>query len=86
MSIGLALVAALAFGVGDFLGGLATRPTHLLTVLVISHALGLAGMAAISAGLGGTPSGSDLLAGAAGGLAGGAGVPCSTARWRRARG
>lgn len=74
MSIGLALAAAVVFGTGDFLGGLATRRTRVLTVLVVSHAFGLAGMAVVSAIGGGIASGADLLAGAVGGLAGGAGV------------
>jgi len=74
MSIGLALAAALVFGTGDFLGGLATRRTRVLTVLVISHALGLAGMAAVSGIFDGSPTGADLIAGAIGGIGGGAGV------------
>src|SRR5438445_6335258 len=74
MSIGLALAAALVFGTGDFLGGLATRRTRVLTVLVISHALGLAGMAAVSGIFDGSPTGADLIAGAIGGIGGGARV------------
>lgn len=74
MSIGLALAAALVFGTGDFLGGLAARRTRVLTVLVVSHALGLAGMVAVSAAVGGSPTGADFVAGAIGGLGGGAGV------------
>jgi drug/metabolite transporter (DMT)-like permease len=42
----LALLGAASWGVGDFLGGLAARRAHVLTVLVISQATGLAGAAA----------------------------------------
>ena len=41
----LALDAALSWGTGDFLGGLATRRVGVLTVLVLSQAIGLAGVA-----------------------------------------
>jgi len=74
MSVGLALAAAVIFGTGDFLGGLASRRIRVLAVLLISQAVGLVGLAAVSLLLGGTPSGRDLVAGAVGGLAGGAGV------------
>ncbi len=40
---GLALMGAASWGVGDFLGGLAARRAHVLTVLVGSQLLGLAG-------------------------------------------
>ena len=74
MSVGLALAAAVIFGTGDFLGGLATRRTPLLAVLLFSQGIGLIGMAVVAAITGGSVRGEDLLAGAAGGLAGGAGV------------
>ena len=74
MSIGVALAAALVYGAGDFLGGMAARRTSVLTVLLLSQGVGLAGIALIAALIGGSASGSDLLLGAAAGLAGGAGV------------
>jgi drug/metabolite transporter (DMT)-like permease len=40
----LALGGALCWGVGDFLGGLATRRLAVVTVLVVSQAIGLAGL------------------------------------------
>ena len=74
MSISASLAAALVYGAGDFLGGLAARRTSLLTVLLLSQGVGLAGIALIATLIGGTASGADLLLGAAAGLAGGAGV------------
>lgn len=74
MSIGISLAAALVYGAGDFLGGLASRRTALLAVLLFSQGIGLAGIALLAALIGGHASGADLLFGAAAGLAGGAGV------------
>lgn len=44
MTAGLALLGALAWGAGDFLGGLASRRIAVLVVLVASQAIGLAGV------------------------------------------
>ena len=74
MNVGISLAAALVYGAGDFLGGLAARRTSLLTVLLLSQGVGLAGIAVIATVIGGRASGADLLLGAAAGLAGGAGV------------
>ena len=41
----LALLGAATWGIGDFLGGLASRRAHVFTVLVISQAAGLLGAA-----------------------------------------
>lgn len=40
---GLALLGAAAWGTGDFFGGVAARRAHVLTVLVVSQAIGFAG-------------------------------------------
>jgi len=40
----LALAGALSWGVGDFIGGLSARRLHVLTVLALSQAVGLAGV------------------------------------------
>lgn len=42
----LALLGSASWGVGDFLGGLAARRAHVLTVVVVSQATGLVGAAA----------------------------------------
>ncbi|MBV9099494.1 MAG: EamA family transporter [Candidatus Dormibacteraeota bacterium] len=46
----------------------------MLSVLIVSQAVGLAGMAVVALSTGGRAGGADLLLGAAGGIAGGAGV------------
>ena len=40
----LALGASLSYGVGDFLGGITSRRTHVLKVLLVSQAAGAAGV------------------------------------------
>jgi drug/metabolite transporter (DMT)-like permease len=45
----LALCSSLSFGVGDFLGGLATRRLRVLVVMVVSQATGLTGIAILVA-------------------------------------
>lgn len=41
----LALTAGACWGIGDFLGGLTTKRVHVLTVLLVSQAIGLVGLA-----------------------------------------
>ena len=43
LAIALALGASLSWGLGDFLGGLKSRTLHVLTVLVVSQVVGMAG-------------------------------------------
>lgn len=45
MAVALALGASLAWGLGDFLGGLTSRRLHVLTVLVVQQVFGLAAAA-----------------------------------------
>jgi len=69
----LALLGAASWGTGDFFGGLASRRAHVLTVLVVSQAVGLLGVATWTVVNGDSPPGlGDILpavgAGAAGAL------------------
>jgi drug/metabolite transporter (DMT)-like permease len=67
----LALFGAAAWGVGDFLGGLASRRVHVLAVLAVSQAVGLAGVAIWVVASGDRlPSSGDVLAAVAAGAAG----------------
>ncbi len=67
----LALCGALAWGVGDFLGGVGARRVHVLTVLFISQAAGLVGVLVWAAVAGDPlPGAGDALPAAAAGAAG----------------
>jgi drug/metabolite transporter (DMT)-like permease len=71
----LALLGALSWGTGDFFGGLASRRAHVLTVLAVSQAVGLAGVATWAVAGGAAPPGvGDMLPAAGAGLAGAAGL------------
>lgn len=74
MAVVLALFSAATYGVGDFLGGLATRKGPAAAVVMWSHVVGLALLVVGATAVGGTADGGDLAAGAVGGLAGAAGV------------
>ena len=71
MAIAAALACALVYGSADFLGGLAARRVSAIAVVVWSQAVGLAVLLPALAVMGGAPSASDLLWGAACGVAGG---------------
>jgi drug/metabolite transporter (DMT)-like permease len=67
----LALSGALLWGVGDFLGGIASRRISVLTVLAVSQGIGLAGLVAwIAVADDPFPGLVELLPGAAAGAAG----------------
>jgi drug/metabolite transporter (DMT)-like permease len=71
----LALLGAVSWGTGDFFGGLASRRAHVLTVLVVSQAVGLAGVAAWAVASGDSPPGlADILPAVGAGVAGAAGL------------
>ena len=75
MSVGLALSAALLFGVGDFLGGLATRGATALPIALLSQVSGLlVVLAALPFLETATPTREDLAWGALAGLFGGTGL------------
>ena len=71
----LALLGAVSWGTGDFFGGLASRRAHVLTVLVLSQAVGLVGVATWAVASGDAPPGlADILPAVGAGVAGAAGL------------
>jgi uncharacterized membrane protein len=70
----LALMAAAAYGASDFLGGLASRRSPTIAVVVISQALALLSITIGAPLVGGAASTADLLWGAVAGLAYGSGL------------
>lgn len=69
-----ALSAAVAYGVGDFLGGVAARRESPSAVVLWSHIVGLGMLVAVAPLIGGEPTPRAFAAGAAAGLLGGTGV------------
>jgi drug/metabolite transporter (DMT)-like permease len=67
----LSLIAALSYGVSDFVGGLAARRTTVLRVLMLSYPVGLAGLAVIAPLVGGTFSVRAVVFGGLAGLVSG---------------
>ena len=71
----LALLGAVSWGTGDFFGGLASRRAHVLTVLVVSQAIGLVAVATWVVLSGDSPPGlGDILPAAGAGVAGATGL------------
>src|SRR4051812_24685064 len=68
MSLLLGLVVAASFGSGDFLGGLASRRARTLAVLGLAQVCALVGALVVAGLAGGSPTGSDFVLGALGGL------------------
>lgn len=73
----LALAASLSWGVADFGGGIGARRVHVVWVLVVSQAAGLALVGVLElATLAHPPSGRELAWGAFGGVMGALGLGC----------
>jgi drug/metabolite transporter (DMT)-like permease len=70
----LALTAAMAYGAGDFLGGVASRRAPTTAVVLWSHVVGLVLMLTVAPLLGGSLTAAGLAIGAGAGLVGAAGV------------
>jgi uncharacterized membrane protein len=70
-SIGLALVAALAYGVSDFVGGVAARKVAALRVVIVSYPVSIVLACLVAPFAGGAPTGRSMLWGALAGAAGG---------------
>lgn len=73
MGVLLALAAACAYGLSDFVGGVASRRTSSWPVAVLAGVGALLGAVVLAFVLPGQPSGADLAWGAVSGLGGGAG-------------
>ncbi len=74
MSVPVALPAALAYGVADFAGGLATRRAPVVTVTAGAQFVGLLALVPAMWLVGGTPSGAAFGVGALAGIAGAGGL------------
>jgi drug/metabolite transporter (DMT)-like permease len=74
MAAVLALSAAVAYGVGDFLGGVASRRVPPTAVVLWSHVVGLILLVALAPVVGGDLTPRALAVGAAAGLVGGVGI------------
>jgi drug/metabolite transporter (DMT)-like permease len=73
----LALAASLSWGIGDFLGGLASRRVTVATVLALSQAAGLAAVVVVVLASGDPAPGiTAALAAAGAGMAGATGLAC----------
>jgi drug/metabolite transporter (DMT)-like permease len=70
----LALVAALGYGLSDFTGGLASRHTDALRVVLVSYPVSAVLVAAVAPLAGGAPDVAAMTWGAASGVAGGLAV------------
>ena len=70
-AVALALAASISWGVADFVGGLKSRRLHVLTVLLLSQAVGMLLVGALVLGGGGAPPDARFLVyGALAGLSG----------------
>jgi drug/metabolite transporter (DMT)-like permease len=73
MVVVLSLVAAVAYGLSDFVGGLVSRRTSAWAVAFTGNAAAFAGAVVLALAVGGSPTRSDLLWGALAGVGTGAG-------------
>jgi uncharacterized membrane protein len=74
LALVLSLVAALGYGLSDFVGGVAGRRTAVVRVVLLSYPVGLVGLSLIAPFFGGTPTVSSFLYGAVAGLVGGCAI------------
>src|SRR3954454_3228701 len=74
MAIFLGALAAVAWGSGDFLGGLASRRADAVTVVLTTEVVGLVLLLVLAVPSGGDPTANDLLYGAGAGIFGVSGL------------
>jgi drug/metabolite transporter (DMT)-like permease len=70
----LSLIAALGYGISDFVGGLAARRTAVLSVVMLSYPVGCLGLLAVAPLAGGVPTVRSLVVGAVAGLVSGCAI------------
>lgn len=70
----LSLIAALGYGVSDFVGGLAARRTAVLGVVLVSYPVGLVGLLAAAPFVGGAVTVQSMVTGALSGLVSGCAI------------
>lgn len=70
----LSVVAALGYGVSDFVGGIASRRVHALQVVLLSYPLSVLAVGLLAPVVGGAVTGASLAWGAAAGVAAGLAV------------
>lgn len=74
MAIWLSLVAAVSYGLGDFIGGVSSQRAPAWAVALMAQVGGLAGAGVLALTLPGTPSGTDLAWGVLAGVGNGLGT------------
>lgn len=74
MTLALSLLAAVSFGLSDFVGGLAARRASAWAVALVSQLGGAAGAGAVALAVGGDPRGSDWAWAALAGVGNGVGA------------
>lgn len=74
ISLLLAVTAAIAYGLSDFVGGLASRKTHALHVVLVSYPVSVVLVAIVAPLAGGTADAAAMTWGAVSGVAGGLAV------------
>ena len=81
----LALGAAMAYGVSDFLGGLLSRRASAWVIALLAQVVSALTLTVVAATAPGDPTGADLAWGAASGVGSGSGLSSSTAASAAAR-
>ena len=74
MAAVLALLSALTYGAGDFLGGLCARRLPAVAVALRTNAIGLVGLLVVAPLVAATVEGRDIVLGAGAGIIGGVGI------------
>ena len=76
--VALALLAAIGFGVDDFVGGIASRQVAAIRVVLVSYPIAMVLLGVLAAVIGGPISAGAVIWGALGGIGQACGVWCYT--------